>query len=254
MIERPWFVEDQWRRGDEPHRIARSAIIDGSVILGHDVLIHPHVVIYPHVVIGDGVEVFAGSVIGRPPRTAGIVPPKEYMPATEIGAGSVVGASVTIYAGVQIGENTLIGDGVRIRENTTVGDASVVGSNSTLQNDVRIGRRVRIVDLSHVTAGVTIEDDVFWSVGVLSMNDNRDGGGLQRMRVGERAFIGGGALLLPGSDVGVAAIVAAGSVVTHPVPDYQQVRGIPARHWSARPRMAHDLGYDGTPGPVVREE
>lgn len=228
----------QWRPGGADHSplamISEHAVVDASAI------IHPFVTIYPGVWIGPDVEVFEGAVIGRPPKVAGIVPPKEYIPTTTIGRGCVIGTNATIYSGVALESDVLIGDGVRIRENSAVGAGSVIGSNSTLQNDVRLGCRVRVVDLSHITAGVTVEDDVFWSVGVLSMNDNRDGTGLRCMHVGERAFIGGGALLLPGSDVGAGAVVAAGSVVTRPISPGETVRGVPARTW-ARGRSAQDM-------------
>ena len=153
-----------WNSGDEVDRI------------------HPTAVIWPNVMIGEGVTIYPYAVIGRPPQVTGIVPPKEYIEVTYIGKGSVIGSGVTIYSGVALGDNVLIGDGVRIRENTSIGSQSVIGSNSTLQNDIRIGERVRVVDLSHITAGVVLEDDVFWSVGVLSMNDNRDGEGLKAPR------------------------------------------------------------------------
>lgn len=194
--------------------------------------------------IDDGVVVFPNTVIGRPPMVAGIVPPKEYIPVTSIGKGTVIGSNVTIYSGVVIGPNVLIGDGARIRENTVIDEGSVIGSNSTLQNDVTIGKRCRVVDLSHITAGVVLEDDVFWSVGVLSMNDNRDGEGLKAPYVEEGAFIGGNAALLPGVRIGAGATVGAGSVVTHDVDAGDRVMGVPARV-----KVAHDLGYDGTPGP-----
>ncbi len=221
-------MRDQWRAGDQ----IRS--------------IHPNVVIFEGVLIAEDVTIFPGSVIGRPPMSTGIVPPKEYIPDTIIGPGCVIGSNVTIYAGVTLEANVLIGDGARIRENTTIGEGSVVGSNSTIQNDAVIGRRVRIVDLSHITAGVTIEDDVFWSVGVLSMNDNRDGQGLKRMRIGAGSFIGGGALLLPGSDLGAGAMVAAGAVVPPSVEAGSAGRGVPARPWERKNVLATIDGWSVT--------
>lgn len=219
----------RWMSGDEVERI------------------HPTAVIWPGVEIEADVVIFPFAVIGRPPMVAGIVPPKEYIPITRIKRGSVIGSSVTIYAGVTIGEDVLIGDGVRIRENTTVGARSVIGSNSTLQNDIRIGERVRVVDLAHITAGVVLEDDVFWSVGVLSMNDNRDGEGLKAPYVESGAFIGGGAALLPGVRIGAGATVGAGSVVTRDVERDTRVMGVPARSRYDAMAISHDLSYDGTP-------
>jgi acetyltransferase-like isoleucine patch superfamily enzyme len=211
-------------------------------------VIHETAIIYPNVEIEDGVTIFPYAVIGRPPMAAGIVPPKESRGLTRIMRGSVIGSHVTIYRGVNIGEQVLVGDGARIRENTSIGYQSVVGSNSTIQNDVSIGQRVRIVDLSHVTAGVRIEDDVFWSVGVVSMNDNRGGKGLEAPHVGARAFIGGGAILLPGVYVGEEAVVAAGAVVTRDVEEGHRVQGVPARRFFPQPTDENgytDPSYDG---------
>jgi len=187
------------------------------------------------VFVGDGAFIFPGAVIGRPPmgvKSMRIQPSARYSDVT-IGRGSVIGANVVIYAGVDIGDRVLIGDGVTIREDTVIADDAVIGSNSTIQNDVSIGERSRIADLSHVTAGVVIGDDVFWSVGVLSMNDNSMSvkGDLEPPSVGNSAKIGGGALLLPGVSIGADSTVAAGSVVTHDVPNGERVRGIPAKSW-----------------------
>jgi maltose O-acetyltransferase len=47
--------------------------------------------------------------------------------------------------------------------------------------------------------------------------------------VGSGAFLGAGAVVLPGLRIGSGAIVAAGAVVTADVPAGQTVKGIPAR-------------------------
>lgn len=227
-----------------------TAIIDERAFVAHNAEVGPYVVIEGPAMIDGGVSIFPGAVIGRPPKVAGIVPPKEYREKTWVRSGAVIGANVVLYAGVEIGPDVLIGDGVKIRENTTIGRGSVVGSNSTLQNDVVIGERVRVVDLSHITAGVRIADDVFWSVGVLSMNDNRDDLGLRAPKIERGAFIGGGAILLPGVEIGEDAMVAAGAVVTRSVQPKVRVQGVPARTFYPQPmnegeRRFHDLSYDG---------
>lgn len=217
-----------------------TAVIDPGAQVGEDVTIHPLVVIAEGVTVEDGVIIFPGAYIGkRPTVPAGIIRqrPKGEQAPTVIGSGSVIGANAVIYAGNRIGANVLIGDGVTLRENGRVGEMCVIGNNSTLQNDVRIGNRVRIVDLSHITAHVEIGDDVFWSVGVLSMNDNAmgPGGELQPPSVGAQAKIGGAAILLPGVKVGADATVAAGSVVTRDVEPGQLVMGVPAKPRAAQP-------------------
>lgn len=205
--------------------------------------IYPNAIIEDGVVIEEGVTVFPGAYVGKPPKVTGIVQNKpRFTRETIIRSGCVLGANSVVYAGVQIGPNTLIGDGVTVRENGTIGSECVIGNNSTLQNNVEIGNRVRVVDLSHITAYVTIEDDVFWSVGVASMNDNSmaQGGDLEPPYVEKGAMIGGGALLLPGVRIGSKAIVGSGSVVTKDVRPGDKVMGIPATNRYAAEVKAKD--------------
>ena len=49
------------------------------------------------------------------------------------------------------------------------------------------------------------------------------------IRIGDDVWIGGGAIILPGVSVGNAAVIGAGSVVTHDVPARTVVAGNPAR-------------------------
>lgn len=55
------------------------------------------------------------------------------------------------------------------------------------------------------------------------------------IRIGDDAWIGGGAILLPGVRIGEGAIVAAGAVVTRNVAAGATVTGNPARPLSERP-------------------
>lgn len=211
--------------------IATTAVIHPTAHLEIDVIIHDYVVIEAGVTLSRGVEVFPHAVIGRRPRGVGGMANRPSEPRqTFVGRGSVIGAGATIYAGVQLGENVLIGDGARIRENCVIGPFSIVGSNCTFQNDVEMGSRSRVIDLSHITAGVLIGDDVFISTGVLTMNDNsfNHGGELDPPRIPDRASVGGGAILLPGVWLGNDSIVAAGAVVTRSTPHNSIAKGIPA--------------------------
>ena len=57
--------------------------------------------------------------------------------------------------------------------------------------------------------------------------------------VGDRAWIGSRAIILPGVSIGEGAIVAAGAVVTRDVPAYGVVGGVPAKPIAERSRDLH---------------
>ena len=49
------------------------------------------------------------------------------------------------------------------------------------------------------------------------------------VRIGSGSWLGAGAIVLPGANIGRNVVVAAGSVVRGPVPDRCVVAGVPAR-------------------------
>ena len=223
--------------------VAASAEINPDAKLGRGITIGRNVVIYQNTDIRDGVTIYDNTVIGRPPHRPGsFAKGHDRLNPTVIGEGSVIGSGTTIYAGTWIGKNVLIGDGVRIRENCEIQTDCIVGSNCTFQNDVIMLFTSRVIDLSHITAGVVIGQGAFVSTGVLTMNDNSFAGNnsagdaeLNAPKIGPGASIGGGAILLPGVVIGEGAVVAAGAVVTKDVLSYTTVMGVPAKRRYEQP-------------------
>ena len=123
----------------------------------------------------------------------------------------------------------------------TIGAGTRIGTFVEIQSGATIGARCKIQSHSFICSGVTIADEVFVGHGVMFTNDlhpaatNADGS-LQGApdwtelptRVGRRASIGSGATILPVT-IGEGALIAAGAVVTHDVPPYAVVAGVPAR-------------------------
>lgn len=106
--------------------------------------------------------------------------------------------------------------------------------NLSIGDNVHIGRVV-VVDLAEL---VTIENDATISMGVtiLTHADVGDRPLAERYprtarqtRIGEGAWIGANATVLPGCDIGRRAVVGAGAVVLEPVPADSVVGGVPAR-------------------------
>ena len=123
-----------------------------------------------------------------------------------------------------------------------IGDESKIGTFVEIQKAAKIGRRVKISSHTFICEGVTIEDEVFIGHGVMFINDKYPrattaGGELQTEAdwicvptlVKRGASIGSNATILCGVTIGDCAIVGAGSVVTHDVPDGAVVAGNPAR-------------------------
>jgi acetyltransferase-like isoleucine patch superfamily enzyme len=61
------------------------------------------------------------------------------------------------------------------------------------------------------------------------LKDVLGGKKVEEVKIGRGAFIGIGAILLPGVHIGEGSLVGPGSVVTKDVPDYTMVAGNPAR-------------------------
>lgn len=123
-----------------------------------------------------------------------------------------------------------------------IGDESRIGTFVEIQKGARIGRHVKISSHTLICQGVTIEDEVFVGHGVMFINDRYPhatgcDGALQTeddwvcipTLVKRCASIGSNATILCGVTIGERAMVGAGSVVTHDVPDGAVVAGVPAR-------------------------
>ena len=123
-----------------------------------------------------------------------------------------------------------------------IDDDSKIGTFVEIQKGAHIGKRCKISSHSFICEGVTIEDEVFIGHGVMFINDKyprstTGGGSLQTEAdwvctptlIKKRASVGSNATILCGVTIGEGAMVGAGSVVTHDVPDGAIVAGNPAR-------------------------
>jgi acetyltransferase-like isoleucine patch superfamily enzyme len=122
-----------------------------------------------------------------------------------------------------------------------IGEATRIGAFVEIQKNAAIGSRCKISSHTFICEGVTIEDEVFVGHGVMFINDRHPrataGGRLQSEAdwtvvptlIRRGASIGSGAVIMCGITVGARALVGAGAVVTHDVPDDAVVAGVPAR-------------------------
>ncbi len=195
-----------------------------------------HVVVYADTVLGDGCVLGDHAVVGKQP-VLGLrsTAPAEPLPPLRLGNGCTISTGAVVFAGTLLGNGVIVGDQACVRERCELGDAVVVGRGSLVENDTTIGNGVTIQANAYVTAYTTIEDGVFIAPCVVTTNDNFMGRTEKRheLRRGPTirrgARVGGGAVLLPGIEIGEEAFVGAGAVVLRDVPARTVVVGNPAR-------------------------
>jgi acetyltransferase-like isoleucine patch superfamily enzyme len=142
---------------------------------------------------------------------------------------------------VKLGENVNIHGFVNLY-GCSIGDNSRVGAFVEIQKNASIGRNVKVSSHTFICEGVTIDDEVFVGHNVSFINDKypratNEAGSPQseadwrvvKTRVKRGASIGTSATILCGITIGENAVIGAGSVVTHDVPDNAIVAGNPAR-------------------------
>jgi acetyltransferase-like isoleucine patch superfamily enzyme len=193
-------------------------------------------IVYPGTVIGEGCQILDYAVVGKQPTLSPRSTAKrEELPRLELGAGTIVSTGAVVFAGTTVGERVVVGDQACVRERCTIGDDVVIGRGSLVENDTSVGALTKIQAHAYITAYSLLEENVFIAPCVITTNDNFMGRTEKRHElvkgptIRRGARIGGGAVLLPGIEVGEEAFVGAGAVVLRDVPARAVMVGSPAR-------------------------
>jgi len=153
-------------------------------------------------------------------------------------------ASLSYYAhptaviddGAKVGEGTTIWHFSHLMTDSKLGKNCNLGQNVVVSPGVIIGNNVKIQNNVSVYTGVELEDDVFCGPSMVFTNVINPRSHIvrkheyRRTLVKKGASIGANATIVCGSTLGRYSFVAAGAVVTHDVPDYALVMGVPAQH------------------------
>jgi UDP-2-acetamido-3-amino-2,3-dideoxy-glucuronate N-acetyltransferase len=147
-------------------------------------------------------------------------------PSVKQGKGVVVWHFAVVLANCVLGDGVSIGSGAEIGRGTVIGDHSRISAHVFLPSNTKIGCYC------------------FIGPGVVCTDDKRPRA-LNKIylarppQIEDGASIGAGAVILPGIRIGKNAMVGAGAIVTHDVPDDAVIRSEPARIRETPLRFLH---------------
>nr|MDQ3371384.1 acetyltransferase [Actinomycetota bacterium] len=212
-----------------------NLVLSPTAMVGSDVTFGANVVVHDDVRIGDGCVIGDGAVLGKRPSLARrSAASRDPLDGLVLEDGVTVCTQAIVFAGVRIAAGAILGDQCYVRERSHIGAETVVGRGVAVDNDVVVGARVRLQTQCYLTAHSVVEDDVFVGPCAMTTNDNTmarhpAGFELRGATLRRACRVGGGAVLLPGVEVGEEAFVAAGALVTRDVPSRAVAVGAPAR-------------------------
>ncbi len=177
---------------------AETVTVDTGVLVGMDSVVEPHVQLLGNTRIGEECRIGTGSIL----RDCQLANDVEILPYSIL-TGSVVASRASI------------GPFARLRGQDVVEEGAHIGNfvelkKTTLGAGAKAGHFAYLGD-AYIGAGANI--------GAGTIVCNYDGVLKHKSVIGERAFIGSNSTLVAPVRVGNGAYVAAGSVVTEPVPE-----------------------------------
>lgn len=144
--------------------------------------------------------------------------------------------------GVELGEGTKIWHFSHILKGSRIGKNCSIGQNVMIGPDVPVGDNCKIQNNVSLYKGAELAEGVFCGPSCVFTNvlnpraqvERKDE--FRKTRVGRGATIGANATIVCGNELGEYCLIAAGAVVTKPVPAFALMAGVPARRigWVSR--------------------
>ena len=136
----------------------------------------------------------------------------------EVGDQCMIAELVTLCAGMAPGHDLGPESVLRLGDRCVIGRGSHIVAHHSIEigDDVFTGPYVYITDQNHSYADIDVPVGRQWPVN-------------SSVHIGAGTWLGTGAVILPGANIGRNVVVAAGAVVRGAVPDYAVVGGVPAR-------------------------
>jgi serine acetyltransferase len=136
----------------------------------------------------------------------------------EVGDQCMIAELVTLCAGMAPGQDLGPEPVLRLGDRCVIGRGSHIVAHHSIEigDDVFTGPYVYVTDQNHSYADIDVPVGRQWPVN-------------SSVRIGAGTWLGTGAVILPGANIGRNVVVAAGAVVRGTVPDYAVVGGVPAK-------------------------
>lgn len=173
-----------------------QAWIGPDATIGRDTVVWPQTHLIGHVTVGEECQ----------------LGPNSRLTDTTVGSGCIIDETIAIEAVIENGVDC--GPRAYLRPGTHMLDGSKAGTHVEIKKST-IGEGSKVPHLSYI-GDTTMGSGV--NVGAGSITCNYDGVHKHKTVIGKDAFIGSDTMMVAPAQIGGGALVAAGSVITEPVP------------------------------------
>lgn len=190
-------VKERWMKAGVTMINPSSITVDDTVELGMDVTIEPQTHIKGNTVIGDNCKIGPGCLIENSIIEDHTTVLYSVISDSKISANTRIGPYAHLRGGAELGENCRVGNFVEIKKSS-------------------IGNKTNIAHLSYI-GDATLGNQV--NIGAGTITANYDGVKKHPTIIGDRTKTGSNSVFVAPVTIGEDVTVAAGSVITHDVPN-----------------------------------